>query len=227
MKRIETIDYEEIFPSLNTVQYDSAEHLLRNEDEENNFDLSFQASSSGQCHNSEATDNRVSLDSLVSPQISAFQTIQEKWYQNYSIPGDTFVDPNKPEARKRPPDLPVGEVLPAVSVVGWSPHNHNVDIRPRLWDKSSGEARLLDSGAQISATKRLPGDKINNSMRLIAVNGSQINTYGVRKIELKINRKAYTINAVICDINQDILGIFSSTNISWAWIGQTTRQSCA
>ena len=56
-------------------------------------------------------------------------------------------------------DLPVGVVVPTLDAVGWSNGHRNVDIRPRLVDKSSGEARLIDSGAQISATARKPGDK--------------------------------------------------------------------
>ena len=59
----------------------------------------------------------------------------------------------------------------------------------------------------LSATARKPGDKIDNSVRLVAVNGSSIPTYGIREIELKINRKTYRIPAMICDINQDILGM--------------------
>ena len=104
-------------------------------------------------------------------------------------------------------DLPVGVEIPAVSAVGWVNGQQNVDIRPRLVDKSSGEARLLDSGAQISATKPRPGDTIDNSVNLVAVNGSRIQTYGQREIVFKINRKTYSITAVICDVNQDILGM--------------------
>ena len=100
--------------------------------------------------------------------------------------------------------LPEGVVIPALNAVGWS--NRNVDIRPRLVE-ASGRERLIDSGAQISATVRLPSDKPDQSVSLVAVNGSKIKTYGVRNIEVKINRKAYTIEAIVCDIKQDILGM--------------------
>ena len=60
--------------------------------------------------------------------------------------------------------IPAGTVIRAIDAVGWSP-NQNCDIRPRLLDKSTGEARLLDSGAQISATKRKPGDKLDTSVK--------------------------------------------------------------
>ena len=104
------------------------------------------------------------------------------------------------------PDLPVGVVIPTLEAVGWSPGRRSVDIRPRLVDKS-GEARLIDTGAQITATKRKPGDLPEAGVRLVAVNGSNIPTYGMREIQFKINRKTYKISAVICDIKQDILGM--------------------
>ena len=68
-------------------------------------------------------------------------------------------------------DLPVGVEIPAVMASGWVKGQRNVDIRPRLVDHSSGEARLIDTGAQISATRRLPGDKKDDSVNLVAVNG--------------------------------------------------------
>ena len=104
-------------------------------------------------------------------------------------------------------DLPVGTVVPSLDAVGWSVGQRNCDIRPRLYDKSSDTFRLVDSGSQITATVRKPEDKLDSSMRLIAVNGSKINTYGVRTIEVKLNRKSYSMPAVVCDIKQDILGM--------------------
>ena len=94
------------------------------------------------------------------------------------------------------PDLPIGEVIPSVDAVGWSDKGYNVDIRPRLVDSSTGEARLLDSGAQLSATKKGPTDKLDESVRLVAVNGSRIPTYGTKDITIKIHRK--TDSKIIC-----------------------------
>ena len=104
-------------------------------------------------------------------------------------------------------DLPMGTVVPAVDAVNWSIGNRNCDIRPRLVDKSTGKARLLDSGSQISITAKGPDDKIDHSLKLVAVNGSKIDTFGIKTIEVKINRKSYHIPAVVCDIQQDILGM--------------------
>ena len=82
-----------------------------------------------------------------------------------------------------------------------------MDIRPRLKDDSTGQFRLVDTGSQITVTCKGPNDVINNTIKLVAVNGSQINTYGVKNIKIKIGRKSYEIEAVVCDVAQDILGM--------------------
>ena len=99
--------------------------------------------------------------------------------------------------------LPVGSVIPAVDALNWSGQG---DIRPRLWDKAAKVFRLIDSGSMISATTRSPEDTEDNSLKLIAVNGSPIKTYGVKNLQVKIGRKQYEIPAIVCDISQDILG---------------------
>ena len=102
-------------------------------------------------------------------------------------------------------DLPVNTVVKAVDALDWKMGQRGCDVRPRLLDKSTGVNRLLDSGSQISVTSKRPEDKIDNSFKLIAVNGSKIQTYGVRSVDVKIGRKAYRIPAVICDVSQEIL----------------------
>ena len=104
------------------------------------------------------------------------------------------------------PDVPIGQVIPSIEAVDWHKKGLNVDIRPRLIDSSTGEARLLDSGAQLSATVRGPNDKLDESVKLVAVNGSRIPTYGSRELVIKMGRKTYKIKAIICDVKQDILG---------------------
>ena len=130
------------------------------------------------------------------------------WYDGTiaSIQMAAAIEP-EPSLNVYESDLPVGMIVPTVDAVGWSAGYRNVDVRPRLVDKATGQARLIDSGAQITATRKLPGDEIDNSVRLVAVNGSKIHTYGVRNIEVKIGRKSYDIQAIICDIEQDILGM--------------------
>ena len=102
----------------------------------------------------------------------------------------------------------VGVVVPTVDAVRKGAlFGPNCDIRPRLFDKSTNQFRLIDTGSMITATAKKPGDKVDNTFRLVAVNGSQITTYGVREIIVKIGRKTYKMEAVICDIEQDILGM--------------------
>ena len=126
--------------------------------------------------------------------------VRSNWY-NLSVAAMEIaaeVDPYEPS-------LPVGSVIPAVEAASWV--RKGVDIRPRLRDSATGQFRLIDTGAQITATCRGPNDVVSNTVKLVAVNGSKINTYGVRNIVVKINRKAYEIEAVVCDIDQDILGM--------------------
>ena len=85
------------------------------------------------------------------------------------------------------PDLPIGSVILAVEAASWI--RQGVDIRPRLKDSSTGKFRMIDTGSQITATCKGPGDKLDNSVKLVAVNGSRIDTYGIRKIEVKIENK--------------------------------------
>ena len=97
------------------------------------------------------------------------------------------------------PDLPDSTVVPAVEAVDWS---GNSDIRPRIWDNSAGQFRLIDSRSMITA---MQGDKPDNRLRLMAVNGSEIKTYGIRELKIKIGQKEYKMPAVFCDVGQDIL----------------------
>ena len=90
-------------------------------------------------------------------------------------------------------DVPVGTVISALEAKCWAVGN--CDIRPRLHDKAAGVDRLVDSGSQITVTKKGPNDKVDNSFRLIAVNGTKIETYGVKEIMVKMGRKSYPMTA--------------------------------
>ena len=85
------------------------------------------------------------------------------------------------------PDLPEGTVISAVEAKCWA-LGRNCDIRPRLHDKSTGVDRLVDSGSQISVTKKGPDDKIDHSFKLVAVNGTKIDTFGVKTLQVKVGR---------------------------------------
>ena len=118
---------------------------------------------------------------------NAFPSHSQKlgWYDGSiaSIQRAAFFDPD-PSLNVFESDLPVGTVIQSVDAVGWRPGFRNVDVRPRL--VSDGQSRLIDSGAMITATKKLPNDTIDDSIKLIAVNGSRIKTYGTREIQIKL-----------------------------------------
>ena len=115
--------------------------------------------------------------------------------------------------------LPVDTMVTAVDALDWKIGQRGCDVRPRLIDKSTGLSRLLDTGSQISVTRKVPGDKVDDSFKLIAVNGPKITTYGVREIEVKLGRKKYSIPAIICNVNQEILGMdfIHKFNLNFEW----------
>ena len=99
------------------------------------------------------TENHPESDSLFSATNSRqsqveVAPIKQKW-------DDLVVSALSVAAEVNPycPDLPAGTVIRAIDAVGWSVGHRNCDIRPRLVDKKSGEARLLDSGSQITVTR--------------------------------------------------------------------------
>ena len=125
--------------------------------------------------------------------------VRSKWYQDYTVP-DSYIGTSASA-------LPVGEVISAAEALGWNKSQQGVDIRPRLVDKATKVARLIDTGSMITATAKGPDDKVDESIKLVAVNGSEIKTYGVKEIQVKIGRKSYNMPAVVCDVKQDILGM--------------------
>ena len=90
------------------------------------------------------------------------------------------------------PDLPLGSVVPSVDAVNWSGQG---DVRPRLKDKTTGQSRLIDTGSMISVAMKLPTDKEDKTLSLVAVNGSNIKTYGIRNLTFNIGRKQYQMPA--------------------------------
>ena len=71
--------------------------------------------------------------------------------------------------------------------------SEEMDARPYLHDVLSDRHLLLDSGSQVTAYPPDPGDKPDPHMKLRAVNGSRLNCYGYKDVEIKIGRKKYDI----------------------------------
>ena len=79
-------------------------------------------------------------------------------------------------------------------------------MRPHIYDKTTNQFMLLDSGAQISACPPDPGDKVDPSMSLKAANGSKMKCFGTKKLSVRINRKEYSILAIKTEVKTPILG---------------------
>ena len=82
------------------------------------------------------------------------------------------------------------EYVPAAEVFVQS-MNPQVDIRPRFQDDVTKDFILLDSGSQISACAPDPGDVLDPSIRLEAVDGSLLPCYGKKIMSIRIGRKMY------------------------------------
>ena len=80
------------------------------------------------------------------------------------------------------------------------------DMRPHLLDKNTNSYVLLDSGAAVSAYPPDPGDQVDPSVVLKAVNGTKLKCYGYKDVDIKIGRKTYAIQVVKTDVSSPVLG---------------------
>ena len=79
------------------------------------------------------------------------------------------------------------------------------DQRPYLVDPVLGHL-LVDSGSAVTVWPPEPGDKVDNSKQLRAVNGSRLKCYGFKNIAVRINRKEFKFKAIKADVSTPILG---------------------
>ena len=86
--------------------------------------------------------------------------------------------PVQAEIRK-PPDK-----LPAFQALHWQPGHQGVDMRPHVFDKVLNKWCLVDSGSMCTAFPPESSDKPVPGSYLRAVNGSRIQCYGRRKVEM-------------------------------------------
>ena len=87
--------------------------------------------------------------------------IHKKWEDSLSSAMQiaSLIDPYQSE-------LPEGVVIPAVEAAKWPRGHRSCDIRPRLIDKATGVARLIDSGSMITAVAKGPGDKVDSTKKV-------------------------------------------------------------
>ena len=62
------------------------------------------------------------------------------------------------------------------------------DMRPHLFDGVTKTQILLDSGAQVTAYPPDPGDVVDQSISLKAVNGTKLKCFGYKDVTVQINR---------------------------------------
>ena len=82
------------------------------------------------------------------------------------------------------------------------------DIRPKAYDKISGAKILIDSGACISVwpRARFKNAPCDPSRNLVAVNGTQIKTYGSKVIKIQLANVTFNHKFVLSDISSPVLG---------------------
>ena len=157
------------------------------------------------------------LASLVEQCRSLEVSQKEKVQQNWS---ERIFSELEPIAADNPylPDI-TGEEVSALEAIAWTRGSRGVDCRPKIFNGISKSWMLCDTGSMVTAVKRGPDDKLDESRYLQAVNGSKIKCFGKKEIQIRLGRKTYTIEAVIADIKQDILGwdFLAKYRLNWKW----------
>ena len=87
------------------------------------------------------------------------------------------------------------------------------DLRPRVWCNKLKMSFLVDSGAAVSIVprSRVKDVTVSQDVKLKAVNGSAIQTYGKRTFRLQLGRAHFTHTFVVADL-PGVLG--------WDWMTQ-------
>ena len=86
----------------------------------------------------------------------------------------------------------------------WAVGRQGVDLRPHLLYK--GHFHLCDTGSQVTAWPPDPGDQVDPSIRLKAINGTKLKCFGFKKVEVKIGRKTYGFQAVKAEVDSPVIG---------------------
>ena len=125
-----------------------------------------------------------------------FSSVTRKW-EEVVIP----FDDSEIAFTETPP-----ESLPAFQAMGWDPGQQGVDLRPHLWDPKADRFMLVDSGSQCCAWPPDPGDKVDPTITLKAVNGTRLKSYGIKEVDIKLGRKTYKMKVIKADVDKPIIG---------------------
>ena len=109
----------------------------------------------------------------------------------------------------------------------WTKSKGTNDLRPRIWCNKQKMSFLVDSGAAVSIVprSRVKGDvEVSQDVKLRAVNGSSIQTYGKRTFRLQFGRAHFTHTFIVADL-PGVLGFdwMSQHGIHMTW---TTDGKC-
>ena len=64
----------------------------------------------------------------------------------------------------------------------------------------------MDSGSSVSAWPPDPGDQVDHSAQLKAINGSRLKCHGFKTVDIKIGRKTYQHQVVKADLTSSLIG---------------------
>ena len=107
---------------------------------------------------------------------------------------DSFVPDLSQQTKQSQPIFKINNTdpLPPEQVARWTESRveaTGIDIRPRFKDAKSGEAILLDTGAAASVCPPGPDDVLDPTIKLEAVDGSELPCYGTKTMSIQLNRK--------------------------------------
>ena len=99
----------------------------------------------------------------------------------------------------------------------------NYDLRPYIKDKASNSWLLVDSGAACTIWPASKCDKpaLDNRVKLQAVNNSQIDTFGKKRLKLNLGKATYVHSAIVADVKTGILGFdfLTAHKLDLVWAG--------
>ena len=160
-------------------------------------------------HTLDINEIEESAESLLNTEWCPKQT-QNKWINSlswdiYDAGQDDWIKVDKPGSpgMYTPPDW---ENLPHIDALHHKPGEAGMDLRPHVYDAVLKQYILIDSGGQVSAFPPEPGDVPDPKLRLKAANGTRIQCYGFKDIEIRIGRKTYPFQIIKADVESPILG---------------------
>ena len=130
------------------------------------------------------------------------EKIQESWVESCRLAVNSIAEVNP-----YLPEIVAGDEVSAFKAATWvNGSRGGLDCRPKVFDGVSKTYKLCDTGSMVTVVKKSETDKIDFGKTLKAVNGSSIAVYGQKEIYVRLGRKHYKIDAIIADVEQDILG---------------------